>query len=114
MCGVIRERGQATIELLAVVPVLIVAALVVWQLVLVGHTAWVSAHAARAAARAALVDEDVAAAARSALPAGLESGLEVERDDGGATRVRVPVPIVHTGWRAPVKLAARASLEAVP
>ena len=109
----IRERGQATIELLGVVPVLIAAGLVVWQLVLVGHTAWLSAHAARAAARAELVDEDAVAAARSALPDGLEKGLEVERDDDGGTRVRVPVPIVHTGWRAPVKLAASASLEAV-
>ena len=113
MCGVIRERGQATIELLAVVPVLIVAALVVWQLVLVGHTAWLAAHAARAAARAELVDEDAAAAARSVLPEGLESGLEVELDDDGGARIRVPVPVVHTGWRAPVKLAARASLQAV-
>jgi len=114
VCGVIRERGQATIEVLGVVPVLIVVALVIWQLVLVGHTAWVSAHAARAAARAELVGEDAIAAARSALPEGLESGVEVERADDGGTRVRVPVPIVHGGWPAPVKIAARASLEAVP
>ena len=109
-----REEGQATVELLGVIPVLIAAGLAVWQLVLVGHTAWVSAHAARAAARAELVGKDAAAAARSAVPEGLESGLEVERDQEGGTRVRVPVPIVHPGWRAPVKLAARASLEAVP
>jgi pilus assembly protein CpaE len=111
---VAREKGQATVELLGVIPVLIAVGLVVWQLVLVGHTAWVAAHAARAAARAELVGDDPAAAARSALPDGLESRLEVERDDGGGTRVRVPIPIVHTGWSAPVKLAARASLEAVP
>jgi len=109
-----REEGQATVELLGVIPVLIAVGLLVWQVILVGHTAWVSAHAARAAARAELVGQDATAAARSALPAGLEGGLEVERDDEGGTRVRVPVPIVHTGWSAPVKLAARASLEAVP
>jgi pilus assembly protein CpaE len=108
-----REDGQATVELLGIVPVLLVAGLVVWQLVLVGHTAWMSAHAARAAARAELVGADAPAAARSTVPEGLESGLEVEHD-GEATRVRVPVPVVHTGWRAPIKLAARASLEAVP
>ncbi len=109
-----RERGQATIELLGVVPAVLAAGLVVWQLVLVGHAAWMSAHAARAAARAELVGEDAAAAARSAVPAGLEHGLEVERVGTGASDVRVPVPIVHTGWSGPVRIAARASLESVP
>ena len=96
------------------VPVLVVAGLAVWQLVLVGHTAWVSANAARVAARAELVGEDAAEAARSVLPQGLEGGAQVERDGEGRTRVRIPVPIVHTGWRAPVELTASASLEAVP
>jgi hypothetical protein len=105
---VARERGQATVELLGVVPALLAVGLIAWQLILVGHTAWVSAHAARAAARAEVVGQDAAAAARSVLPSGLERGLEVDR--GG---VRVPVPIVHHGWHAPVKVAASASLEAV-
>lgn len=107
------QRGQAAVELIAVVPALLAAGLVVWQLVLVGHAAWLSAHAARAAARADLVGEDAAAAARSALPARLERGLEVEPDRDGSTRVRVPVPLVYPGWRGPaLKVAARASLEA--
>ena len=107
----LREDGQATVELLGVVPALLAAGLVVWQLILVGHAAWVSAHAARAAARAALVGEDAVAAAESALPAGLEKGLEVESNTT-RTLVRVPIPIVHHGWHAPVKVTARASLEA--
>ena len=109
-----REDGQATVELLAVVPVFLVIGIVVWQLILVGHTAWMSAHAARAAARADLVGENAAAAARSVLPDGLERGLELQTTQGGATRIEVPVPMVHRGWRSPVKLAARASLEGVP
>jgi len=28
-------------------------------------------------------------------------------------RVQVPVPLVHHGWHAPVKIGAQASLEAV-
>ena len=108
-----REHGQATVELLGIVPALLAAGLVVWQLILVGHTAWVSAHAARAAARAVLVGDDPGAAAKSALPAGLEKGLEVDGDSAGATRVLVPIPIVYHGWHAPLKIAARASLEAV-
>ena len=108
----LREDGQAAVELLGAVPALLACGFVVWQLILVGHTAWVSAHAARAAARAALVGEDAAQAARSVLPDGLERGLEVDSQDGGA-RVRVPVPVVHHGWHAPVKIGARASLEPV-
>ena len=106
--------GQATVELLATVPAMLAAGLVVWQLVLVGHAAWLSAHAARAAARADLVGEDPAAAARSALPRHLERGLEVRRDRGGASRVGVRVPLVHRPWRGGVKVTARASLEATP
>jgi len=107
-----REDGQATVELLGTVPALLVALLVVWQLALAGHALWLAAAAARAAARADLVGQDARAAARSALPAGLEGGLEVERVGGGATRVRVPIPIVHHGWAAPLKVSATASLEA--
>ena len=99
--------------MLGVVPALLAAGLVVWQLILVGHTAWVSAHAARAAARADLVGDDAAAAAKSVLPRSHEQGLEVGSDGTGRTRVDVSVPFVHTGWRSSVKLAARASLEAV-
>jgi hypothetical protein len=111
---VLRERGQASVELLGVLPALLAAGLVVWQLILVGHSAWLSAHAARAAARAELVGGDAAAAARSAVPSGLERGLEVERGENGGTRVRVPVAFVHQRWRAPVKIEAHASLEALP
>ena len=108
-----REGGQATVELLAVVPALLALGLVVWQLILVGHAAWMSAHAARAAARAELVGEDAEAAAKSALPRGLAEGLEV-RGEAGAMRVDVQVPIVHRGWPSPVGIAARAALEPVP
>jgi hypothetical protein len=110
---VVRERGQATVELLGVVPALLAVGLVVWQLILVGHAAWMSAHAARAAARADLVDEDTEAAARSVLPEGLQQGLDVRSEGTGATRVEVPVPIVHRRWRSPVRIAAHAALEPV-
>ena len=102
-----RERGQATVELVGVLPALVVLGLVVWQLILVGHSAWMSAHAARAAARADLVGEDPEAAARSVL-----RGAGVEVDDGA--RVEAAVPIVHPRWGGSVKVTARASLEAIP
>jgi hypothetical protein len=106
------QDGQATIELLGIVPAVLAAGLVAWQLILVGHAAWLSAHAARVAARADLVGEDPVAAARSALPARLERGLDVQSDRDGTTRVAVPVPVVHPRWGGTVKVAARASLEA--
>ena len=109
-----REEGQATVELLGVVPALVALGLVVWQLTLVGHAAWMAAHAARAAARAELVGEDAEAAARSALPKVLEPALDVHVEGTGATRVEVPVPIVHREWGSQVKIAARAALEPVP
>jgi len=105
---VAREHGQATVELLGVVPALLVLGLVAWQLILVGHSAWMSAHAARAAARAELVGEDPARAARS-----VTRHAEVSAERAG-TRVEVPVPVIHRGWRSPVGVAARTSLEAIP
>jgi hypothetical protein len=105
--------GQAAVELLAVVPALLVAGLVAWQLVLVGQAAWLSAHAARVAARADLVGEDPAAAARSALPEHLARGVEVRKGSERSALVRVPVPLVHPSWGGGVKIGASASLEAV-
>src|SRR5688500_3178189 len=103
-----REHGQATVELLGVVPALLVLGLVGWQLILVGHSAWMAAHAARAAARADLVDQDPQTAARSVL-----RGAKVDAQDGAA-RVEAPVPIVRRSWAGPVSITARASLEAIP
>jgi len=111
---VAREGGQATVELLGTVPALIALGLIVWQVTLVGHTAWMAAHSARAAARADLVNEDAEAAARSALPEAVERGLEVHAEGTGAARVEVPVPIVRRAWAGPVKVAAQAALEPVP
>jgi len=105
---VAREHGQATVELLGVVPALLVLGLVAWQLILVGHSAWMSAHAARAAARAELVGDDPERAARS-----VAEGAEVSAERAGA-RVDVPVPMIHRGWRGPVTVASRTSLEAIP
>ena len=110
--NVLRDtRGQAAVEVVAVVPALLVAGLVAWQLVLVGHAAWVAAGAARVAARADLVGEDPKRAAQSALPRALERELAVERSDAGVTRVRVAVPTVHRAWRGIVTASGATSLE---
>lgn len=104
------ERGQASVELVAVLPALLLVSALVWQCALAGYSAWMAAHAARNAARASLVGGDARAAARSALPDGLEQGLEVERGDGGAVRVSVRVPLLLQRWRSPVAVGAVAAL----
>jgi hypothetical protein len=98
------------VEAVAVMPALILAALIGWQLLLAGHTLWLCAGAARAAARADLVGLSPRNAARSALPKSLERGLSVERIDGGRVRVEVPVPILLRMWKGPVRVAAVAAL----
>ena len=105
-----RQTGQASVELLAALPFVLLAGAIVWQLALVGHAAWLCANAARVAARADAVGRDAAAAARSALPRSLERGLVVDRVAGGATRVRVRVPLVITGQAGPVRVGATARL----
>src|ERR687886_38015 len=63
------EIGQASVELVAIVPFVLLCAAFAWQLALAGQTAWLCANAARVAARAEAVGRDGRAAARGALPA---------------------------------------------
>jgi hypothetical protein len=98
------------VETVATIPLVLLAAAVAWQLVLTGHTLWLCAHAARAAARADLVGKSPGRAARSALPRSLERDLSVERAEGGGVRVRIRVPLLLHAWRTPVHVAASSSL----
>jgi hypothetical protein len=98
------------VETVALVPLVLLAAAVAWQLVLTGHTLWLSANAARAAARAELVGESPRRAARSALPRSLERDLSVRRLDGGGIRVELRLPLLLHAWRSPVEIAASSSL----
>lgn len=94
---------------MAALPLVLVLAAVAWQLVLAGHAAWMTAHAARAGARADVVGAPVGPAVRSALPAGLERGLQVERE-GGVVRVGVRIPLLLHRWQTPLRVGASASL----
>ena len=97
-------------ETVALVPLVLLAATVAWQLVLTGHTLWLCAHAARAAARADLVGASAEGAARSALPRSLERDLSVRRLEGEGVRVELRVPLLLRGWRSPVEVEASSSL----
>ncbi len=92
------ESGQATVEFVALLPALVVLAMVCWQCVVVGQAVWLSGAAARNAARAVAVGGDERAAARRALPGALRSHVRVTTADSGAVRVVVRVPSVIGGW----------------
>jgi hypothetical protein len=88
----LRQRGQATVELVALLPLVVLLGAGLLQAALAGHAAWAAAGAARAAARAGAVGGDPRDAARAALPARLEPGLRVRRGRNGEVRVSVRVP----------------------
>ena len=108
------ERGQATVELVALLPAVLLVGLLVWQLALAGHAAWATANAARVAARAVAVDRDAEPAARSALSKTLERGLRVRTGDDGLVEVGVRVPLVVRAWGSIATIRVRARLEAAP
>jgi hypothetical protein len=85
-----REDGTASVELIAVIPFLLLAILVAAQIALAGEALWSASVAARAGARAALVGEDAAAAARRALPPSMREGSKVEDSEDVSVRVAVP------------------------
>jgi pilus assembly protein CpaE len=89
------DAGQASVELVAVIPALIVCALVAAQLGLAGQALWSAGAAARAGARAEHVGDDGVAAATRALPGALRDGARVSA--GPPVRVRVRVPSLIPG-----------------
>jgi hypothetical protein len=102
------ERGQAAVELVALLPLVGLLVALLWQALLAGETVWLSGGAARAAARAAAVGADPLAAARALLPARLEHGLRIRREDDGAIALTLRVPAaVGGGTIAPVTAYAR-------
>ncbi len=91
-------RGQASVELVAVLPVLVLAALGILQLLAAGASVELAHHAAEAGAVAALEGGDPARAARAALPGWSRHGVEVAVH-GSRVRVRVrpPAPLPSVG-----------------
>src|SRR4051794_6429062 len=103
------ERGQASVELVATVPVLLLVTFCVAQLALAGYALWSAGVAARAGARADYVRGDGEAAARSSLPLVLRSGATVS--DGNAVAVRVDAPSLVPGVSS-IPVTARAAIGA--
>src|SRR3954447_12777659 len=115
------QRGQATVEFVAVLPLLAVVVFGLWQAVVAGQAIWLAGAAApagaraaalggapRAAARAEGLGDDPEPAARDALPPRLEDGLRVRPRDNGAVAVTLRIPsVVGSGALAPPRAEAR-------
>ena len=85
-------RGQASVELVALLPVVLLIVAFAWQAVLAGQAVWNARVAARAAARAHSFGAEPTDAARAHLPRRLERGLRVTTPAEGDVRVSIRIP----------------------
>ena len=99
MADLRETSGQATVELVALLPLIAALAVGAWQAVVVGQSWWLAGIAARAAARAQIVGGDPSRAARAALPRGARERLVVSRRTSGGLTLRLAVPAVVGGLR---------------
>ena len=76
-----REDGQASVELLGALPVLLLLGLFLFQALAVGYAAVLAGNAAEAGALSLAGGGDAEAAARDALPGWSRAGMEVAVDD---------------------------------
>lgn len=103
------ERGQATVELIAALPALLLASLVALQLLATGYSMTLADGAAEAGALALASGGSAAEAARAALPGWAEDDVSVEVEGGTVSvRLRPPSPIPALSERLTVNSSAAA------
>jgi hypothetical protein len=105
----VNERGQATVELVAALPALLLAALVALQLLVAGYAMTLADGAAEAGALAMASGGSAAEAARAALPGWAEDDVSVAVEGGSVSvRLRPPSPIQALSDRLTVSSSAAA------
>ena len=109
MTRVGREDGQAAVELLGALPVLVALGLAVAQLLAVGYSAVLAGHAAEAGALALAARADPSASARNALPGWSHAGASVGVRDGRVT-VRLRPPSLIGALSRKLEVASTASV----
>jgi hypothetical protein len=101
------ELGQATVELIAGLPALLLAAFVAVQLLAAGFALTLADGAAEAGAVALASGRDAAPAARGALPGWARDGASVSVDGGRVTvRIRPPSPLGFLAERLALRSSA--------
>lgn len=101
------DDGQASIELVALLPLMLLTGALVVQLALAGYCLVAAENAARVGARAASLCEDGSAAGQQAPPGWLRDELSVAvGSSGGAARAeaRTGVPVLFTSVQLPVTI----------
>jgi hypothetical protein len=102
-----RERGQASVELVAAVPALLLAAFLALQLLAAGFALTLADGAAEAGAVALASGRAAEPAARQALPGWARDRAAVEVDGGRVTvRVRPPSPLGLLSGRIDISSSA--------
>jgi len=105
----VAERGQATVELVAALPALLLAAFVALQLLAAGYALTLADGAAEAGALALASGEPAAEAARAALPGWAADDVAVAVEGGRVSvRLRPPSPIEALAERLAVSSSAAA------
>ncbi len=94
-----RSDGQATVEFVALLPIMAAVALLAWQIAVAGEAMWMAAGAARAAARAQALGRNVEGAAAAALTPRLRADLRVRTTASSGVDVSVGIPSVVGGGR---------------
>jgi hypothetical protein len=103
------ERGQATVELVAALPALLLAAFVALQLLAAGYALTLADGAAEAGALALASGGSATEAARGALPGWAEDDVSVAVEGGRVSvRLRPPSPIGAISERLVVSSSAMA------
>lgn len=103
------ERGQATVELVAALPALLLAGLVALQLLAAGYALTLADGAAEAGALALASGGSAGDAARAALPGWAEDDVSVQVHGGTVSvRLRPPSPIEALSERLAVSSSAAA------
>jgi hypothetical protein len=101
------ERGQATVELVAALPALLLAALVALQLLAAGYAMTLADGAAEAGALALASGGSAPEAAKKALPAWAEDDVSISVAGGEVSvRLRPPSPIPSLSKRLTISSSA--------
>ena len=103
--------GQASVELLAVMPLLLALALAVLQLLAVGYASVLAGNAAEAGALALAAGGDARAGAREALPGWSRARVDVSVR-GGEVDVRLRPPALLRALGERLTVDASAAVEA--
>jgi hypothetical protein len=101
------DAGQATIEVVAALPLLLLAGIVALQLLLTGYSLTLADGAAEAGTLAVVAGRDAESAVRAALPGWARERVQVEAEGGEVTvSLRPPSPIAAIARRLEVTSTA--------